>query len=235
MSKDFEIPKDWSFDVVGVAKHFDDHVRHQLPWYDLVTRGVAHFAKHYATQGGSVWDVGSSTGNVVRAMNDAIPEARGVRYFSIEKSPYMANAWRGPGELFIMDAREVAWREHAPIDFAAFFLVLMFIPPVERVELLSAVYDALRPGGAIVVVDRTIAARGYAASVIWRLTLAEKIAAGATWDDVIAKELSLAGVQRPIDPMVIEQFNAIEWFRFGDFAAWVIEKPEFMPDRGWSS
>jgi tRNA (cmo5U34)-methyltransferase len=55
-----------------------------------------------------------------------------------------------------------------------------------------------------------------------RLTLAGKISAGASPSDVIAKELSLAGSQRPLAASEIPA-TAIEIFRFGEFAGWLIE------------
>ena len=54
-----------------------------------------------------------------------------------------------------------------------------------------------------------------------RLALAGKIENGANARDVIDKELSLSGVQRPLDPA--ELGDAVEFFRFGDFAGWIIE------------
>ena len=60
--------------------------------------------------------------------------------------------------------------------------------------------------------------------MFYRLTLAGKRAAGVTPDDIVEKELSLSGVQRPITEAQLagEFYN---WFRFGDFAGWLIEKP----------
>ena len=54
-----------------------------------------------------------------------------------------------------------------------------------------------------------------------RLALAGKLSAGVEADEIIAKELSLGGIQRPIDPEILG--DAVEWFRFGDFAGWIIE------------
>ncbi|WP_321900045.1 hypothetical protein, partial [Paraburkholderia heleia] len=47
------------------------HVHEQLPWYDLATETVVHFARHYIPNGGRVYDIGCATGNVGRARADA--------------------------------------------------------------------------------------------------------------------------------------------------------------------
>ena len=51
--------------------------------------------------------------------------------------------------------------------------------------------------------------------------LAGKVAAGVNAREVLAKELSLAGVQRPLAQHELP--GAVEIFRFGDFAGWIIE------------
>ena len=43
-----------------------------------------------------------------------------------------------------------------------------------------------------------------------------------TPDEIIAKELSLAGVQRPLSEEELPGFTPV--FRFGDFAGWLYEK-----------
>jgi tRNA (cmo5U34)-methyltransferase len=76
-------------------------------------------------------------------------------------------------------------------------------------------------------VDKIAAPSGYIGTVMRRLTLAGKVAAGATPEDVIAKELSLSGVQRPIESNLIQSVapSAFQFFAFGEFAGWLIEAP----------
>lgn len=84
-------------------------------------------------------------------------------------------------------------------DDAVCFLVLMFLPIGKRHELVR------------------------------RLCGLIKVAQGAKSDDIIQKELSLGGVQRPLPINFMESVvenKAVEVFRFGEFAGWVIEKPE---------
>lgn len=46
-----DIPDIWTFKSDEVAKNFDNHVREQLPFYDLALSVTAHIAKHYTTTG----------------------------------------------------------------------------------------------------------------------------------------------------------------------------------------
>jgi tRNA (cmo5U34)-methyltransferase len=211
---------DWTFDSPAVAANFPAHVREQLPWYDLATDAVAQIGRHYIGRGGLVYDIGAATGNIGNALATTI-EARDARLVAIEASADMAAAYAGPGRVEVGDAITYRWE---PCDFAVCFLTLMFVRPDHVGGLLDGVTDALVPGGALVVVERTTPPQGYASLVLSRMTLAAKRAAGVPADRIIDKELSLSGVQRPVDPQLLASRGAVEWFRFGDFAGYLIEK-----------
>lgn len=216
----FAIPANWTFRDQAVAAGFETHVREQLPWYDLATGAVAHVARHYIPTGGLVYDLGASTGNIGRAIAETLA-ARGAMLISIEASAEMSVRYAGPqkSNLKTADARSF---DFEPFDLAVLFLTLMFIPVADRQSLLWRLAAACRPGGAIIVFDKAEATRGYAATVIWRLALAGKVASGVPAEDIVAKELSLGGVQRPLDPALLGD-KAVEFFRFGEFAGWLIE------------
>lgn len=214
-----EIPREWTFENTDVASGFDRHVREQLPWYDLVTGAVAHIARHYIPKGGLVYDIGASTGNIGRSIEETITE-RKAKLIGIESSAEMCALYKAPGELVQIDALDYRFQ---PYDLAICYLVLMFLPIGKRQEFIDYLKSLIKPGGALLIVDKCEAATGYEATVFWRLTLAGKIAAGVDAKSVIEKELSLSGVQRPLDPAMLGA-DAVQWFRFGDFAGWIVTK-----------
>jgi tRNA (cmo5U34)-methyltransferase len=214
-----DIPREWTFENTKVASGFDRHVREQLPWYDLVTGAVAHIARHYIPRNGLVYDIGASTGNIGQAIEETIIE-RKAKLVGIEASAEMCARYKAPGELVQIDALDYRFQ---PYDLAICYLVLMFLPVGKRQEFIDYLKSLIKPGGALLIVDKCEAATGYEATVFWRLTLAGKIAAGVDAQSVIAKELSLSGVQRPLDPAMLGD-DAVQWFRFGDFAGWIVTK-----------
>jgi tRNA (cmo5U34)-methyltransferase len=216
----FAIPQEWTFDSLTVADNFERHVREQLPWYGLATNAIAHVARHYIPQGGLIYDLGAATGNIGRALEETI-DARRAELISIEASEEMAQRYTGPQRenLAIDNVAGFAYRH---FDLAVAFLTIMFVPITKRPLLIEALRDKCRPGGAIIIFDKTEAIGGYAGTVLWRLALAGKLASGVSAEDIVAKELSLGGVQRPIRPELLGH-NAIEFFRFGEFAGWLIE------------
>ena len=96
------------------------------------------------------------------------------------------------------------------------------MPPNIRGKFLDKFVKALQPGGAIVMVERMQAGSGYTSTVSARLTLSNKLKAGVSPNDIVSKELSLSGVQRPLDSKELPE-GAVEFFRLGDFAGWIIE------------
>lgn len=212
-------PGAWTFKTDGVAEGFDLHVRQQLPWYDFVTNAIVQIGRHYIGDRGLVYDIGASTGNVGRALEPVLL-ARRAELVAIEESEAMAKLYRGPGNLCIARAQDYDY-EH--FDLAVSMLALMFNRPDEVSPLVEKLVSRIRPGGALIMVERMLPPDGYLSIVSSRLTLEAKRSAGADAEEIISKELSLAGVQRPIDRRLFEYHGAIEWFRYGDFAGWVIE------------
>lgn len=219
-----QIPNDWTFKNVEVAKGFDAHVKATLPWYELATGAVAHVARHYLQNNGLIYDIGASTGNIGRALADVI-ETRKARLIAIDDSEAMAEKYDAPGKLIVTDAMTYEYEE---FDVAICMLVMMFLPPVRRKIWLQDLCKKMKPGGVIILLDKSEGPPGYLSTVMHRLTIAGKVSTGIKSDEIIAKELSLSGVQRPIPYNFVRYAvsDAHEFFRFGDFAGWVITRPE---------
>lgn len=213
------IPERWSFETAEVAAGFDRHVREQLPWYSLATDATAQIVRHYLPERGLVYDLGCSTGNIGRAIEATLDE-RSATLVPVDTSAAMRERYAGPqaGRFLVADA---ATMELEPFDVAVCFLVMQFMAVPARAAFVARLRSRLRHGGVVVVLDRERPPGGYVSMVTSRLVLAAKLAAGADPRSILLKELSLGGVQRPLDPA--ELAPATEWFRFGDFVGWVIE------------
>lgn len=217
---DMPKPGEWSFQPAEVAQAFDAHVREQLPWYGLATGLVAHLARHYLPEGGVVIDVGCSTGNIGRALAPII-SARYGRIVAFDPSAEMLNRYVGPGTPIISTAEDFDFAREGP-DVIVAFLALMFVAPAHRARVLARMKTALRPGGALIVFDKLEPSPGYLGAACMRIAMHAKREAGAPADEIVAKELSLAGVQRPLAPKEIAGLAPV--FRFGDFFGGVFER-----------
>lgn len=219
-----QIPTDWTFKDKNVADEFDYHVRQQLPWYELATGLVSHCVRHYLPENGLIYDIGCSTGNLELSLEDIL-EKRNATLIPIDNSPEMVSLYRGKREVVVADAQSYPFEM---FDVGVCFLVLMFLSVEERAALLDKLYRRIKKGGCLILFEKTIADSGYLSTVLHRATIAGKVASGANSDEIIAKELSLGGVQRPLAKNFLRNKipEAIEIFRFGEFVGWIIERPE---------
>jgi tRNA (cmo5U34)-methyltransferase len=209
--------KDFTFSGDMTGENFTSHVNEQLPFYQLATDATAMIVRNYLPKNGLVYDIGASTGNISKAI-EPFAKSRNATIISIEESEAMAKTWKGYGQLYATEANTFDYKKY---DVAVCFLVLMFMSLEQRKQLITTLKERLNAGGAIIIIDKLLVDGGYFGTVMRRLTFDWKLKNGATPEQIINKELSLSGVQRP---MIIDELpNAKEFFRFGEFVGWVIE------------
>ena len=216
--------KSWTFETTEIASTFDDHVREQLPWYDMVTDAVCYIVRNYLTDQNTVVDVGASTGNLINKLMPLLLERKAYAV-ALEKSPTMVDVLKRRFEnhhnvsILQEDVRS-SGTEQAQVFVV--FLTMMFIPVHERQRVIDRLRANLLKGGVLVVVDKVCDHGGYFATVLKRLGMHWKIQQGAELGEVTTKEMSLAGVQIPFDPSMLGA-DAKQFFRMGEFAGWVVE------------
>ena len=132
----------------------------------MATESVALIARHYIPRRGLVYDLGASTGNVGRVLASTLHE-REARLVALDECRDMVAAYRGPGRAITAD---VARYPYKAFDVGIAFLTLMFLPVPERRRLLVTLRGKVKPGGAIIVVDKEESPGGYPATVLSRLT-----------------------------------------------------------------
>jgi len=217
--------KSWTFDSKEIAETFDNHVREQLPWYELVTEAVTYITRNYLPHRGVVVDIGASTGNMVHKIAPLVSERLG-EIIAIEKSASMCDVLRNKyakkNDWIHVKEMDITKTIMPKGDVYIMFLTMMFIPVEHRKALINSMRVNCKRGGVIVVVDKVCDHQGYFSTVLKRLTMHFKLQQGAKPEDVLTKEMSLAGIQIPIDPAILGD-EAKQFFRMGEFAGWVIE------------
>ena len=217
MDKNIDIPKHWSFSGDNVAQGFDAHVKNELPWYDLATWAIGTIGSHFIPDGGLIYDIGASTGNIGRILATTI-EDRKAHLIALDNQKSMEKAYSGGGEFVLTNALDYEFKN---FDFATLFLTMMFMPISKRAEWLKGLRGKLNKGGCIVVFDKCEPTEGFLSTALYRMTLDAKVNAGVSYEDIVNKELSLKGVQRPLMPDELPP-DSEEIFRFGHFAGWCI-------------
>jgi len=219
-----EIPNNWTFKNTSIANNFEKHVREQLPWYDLVTNAISHIIKNYIPENGILYDIGASTGNISKSIKD-IADNRNLKIINIEESNEMLKKFNGIGEILNKNALDIKYKN---FDVCVMMLTLMFFPVEKRKQFLINLCNKVKIGGCIILVDKVSIESSYLSTVLSRLTIVGKVSTGTSYEDIVKKELSLSGVQRPLPYNFLDSIplKYTQFFKFGEFSGWIIERNE---------
>jgi len=167
-----------------------------------------------------VYDIGCSTGNMTLALKDLINE-RNAKIIALDESDEMCEAYKfNTKHCYEVQSCDAMQHQYQSFDVAILMLTTMFFPVIGQEAFIERLYQKMNKGGAIIVVDKVCDEEGYFSTVMKRLTMYWKLKNGAKPEDILNKELSLSGIQRPIKMPL----NAKQFFQLGEFKGWVIEK-----------
>jgi tRNA (cmo5U34)-methyltransferase len=146
-----------------VAAVFDDMVERSVPGYETIQLLVSDLALRL-NPNGVIYDLGCSTGTTLnciakRAVTD------GMQLIGFDQSEDMVDQCRE--KLRHLTERHVISIATKDIIREALFsqgepgvvilcLVLQFVRPMQRAKLVQKIYDGLKPGGALLMVEKTI-------------------------------------------------------------------------------
>lgn len=189
----------WSF-AGPVADHFDTHVARSVPQYAAGHQVITALSGHFLPPGGTLYDVGCSTGTLLAAL-DRAHRGRDVQLVGVDVEPDMVRASRrrftdrADVDIVQADARTLEWR---PADVIVAHYCVQFAPIADRPALLAAMHQALRPGGALLWFEKTLAPSPLLQDVAGQAYADHKLSEGYDPGEVLAKARSLRGVLTPL-------------------------------------
>lgn len=151
---------DFQFDN-RVAIVFDDMVSRSVPFYGEMQRMTGELAARYAQPGTAVVDLGCSTGTTILVMDQTV--SADVRFLGIDDSAEMITKCREkldtvhlrhPVELAVADLTVEVPVKNASV--VTMVLVLQFIRPVHRQEILNRIFDGMVPGGVFIIFEKIL-------------------------------------------------------------------------------
>lgn len=187
----------WSF-ASPVAEAFDDHARRSIPGYLETHALVAELAAHFIRTG-TVIDVGTATGTVLATLAERHPD---TPMLGVEVEPDMVTLAAGRltphPQIRVVQADATSYPyPPAGADLVVCHYTAHFIPPAARTRLLEALHGALRPGGALLLFDKTLAPTPRAQDIASQAYAGWKAARGFTADEITAKSRALRAVLSP--------------------------------------
>ena len=151
---DFEFNKK----VAGV---FDDMVSRSVPFYEEMQRMTSELAAQYATENSYIYDLGCSTGTTMLLMDKTVKE--NISFVGIDDSEEMIIKCQQKLDNFNLNRKielSVAdLTENVPIKNASvvtMVLVLQFIRPIHRKEIIKKIYEGINPGGVFIIIEKIL-------------------------------------------------------------------------------
>lgn len=149
---------DWTFDE-RVAEVFPDMIKRSVPGYSIIIPMIGLLAERFVTPASQVFDLGCSLGAATLSARKHIPHddcliiAVDNSTAMVERCRRHIEAFRSPIPVNIVQANI----QDIPIHNASLVILnftLQFIPPKERLALLSKIYSGLLPGGALILSEK---------------------------------------------------------------------------------
>ena len=245
-SRDTVEPKgSWVFDS-EVALSFDDMLERSIPQYSVMRDAVTGLGCRFmdAVDGrATVIDLGCSRGAALAPFVERYGQTG--RFYGVEVSEPMLDEARslftkpikqGTVRLERLDLRtewvDIDASEDYPNQLTLCVLTLQFIPMEHRQRLLTNAFDAMRSGGAFLLVEKVLGSSSSMDRLFVDAYYQSKRNHGYSQGSIDRKRLSLEGVLVPVTAQWNEEllrqagFHQVDCFwRWMNFAGWVAVKP----------
>ena len=227
----------WAFDP-AVTACFDDMLARSIPDYATMRALTFDLGSRFVQRGTDVIDLGASRGVALQPFVDGFGSLN--RFIAVEESGPMLDACR---ERFagMIDAGVVQVREHDLAEglprllrpsLTLAVLTQMFVPPECRQRLVADVYRSTVPGGAFILVEKTLGVSADLDHLLVETYYDLKRTNGYTEEQIQSKRKSLRGVLMPLTAeaneamLRAEGFQVQPFWRALNFAGWVAVKPK---------
>lgn len=238
--RDHTLPEGkWTFDQ-GVAGVFDEMLERSIPSYETMRGLVFELGCSFVRRGdlATIVDLGASAGDAIAPFVEKYGAT--ARYELVEISdPFLEklrDRFAGFLEAGRLAVRKVDLRtDYPPVAGASLvlsILTLQFTPIEYRAAILRRIFESLRPGGALILVEKVLGSDAALDALFVDRYLALKARNGYSREEIDRKRLSLEGVLVPVSAdwnvELLERagFRSIDsFFRHLNFAGWIAVKP----------
>jgi tRNA (cmo5U34)-methyltransferase len=218
----------WVFDE-KVAPHFDEHVRKSVPDYDRIQDLAASFGDWFLQDGGTVIDLGASTGETLLRIQSRNPK-KDIKVIGYDNSRAMIQQAKAKGvDVHFCDLSMLT--QISGHDYGVSLYTLQFLRPGAKQTVLSVCYDSLKRGGGFFVVEKVLGSipefQDMTQSLYWDM----KLENGLSPQEVLNKSAALRGQMFPQTVAENEAlFRRVGFVRYElvyrhlQFAGWLLMK-----------
>lgn len=231
---------DFAFDA-KVAAVFPDMISRSIPGYATIVDTIGRLAHRYVQANTKVYDLGCSWGAASLAIKQHCQQP-GVSIVAVDNSAAMVercqsyvDAYRGDIPVQVICA-DIAALEFAPCSMVVLNFTLQFIAPEQRQQIITNIYQALVPGGMLVISEKVTHHDSVADELLIDLYHEFKRNNGYSDLEISQKRAALENVMRLNTPeehisrLHSAGFSHVqEWFRCFNFTSWVAIKAPSEP------
>lgn len=190
---------DWTFQG-NVADTFVDHVRQSVPLYDQGHELVCAVSDYFVHDDSLCYEIGVSTGQLIRKLAEHHPGKPGVRWIGIDPvDPMIAKARShcdGIANIELTTADALTY-DFEKTDLVVAYYCIQFIQPRHRQDLFNRIYERLNWGGALVMFEKVRGPDARFQDMLVALYNDFKAGNGFSPDEILNKTSSLKGVLEP--------------------------------------
>ncbi|MBD8604877.1 MULTISPECIES: carboxy-S-adenosyl-L-methionine synthase CmoA [unclassified Pseudomonas] len=220
-----------------VVRVFPDMIKRSVPGYPTIVENIGVLAAQFAQPNTTLYDLGSSLGAVTQALRRHV-RAEGCQVIAIDNSQAMVERCRE-----YLNAQNSMFQELLPVDVIegdilalgfkpasviALNFTLQFIPPAQRLELLTRIHQALVPGGALILSEKLRFEDDQQHDLLTDLHIAFKRANGYSDLEIAQKRSAIENVMKPDsleenrDRLLAAGFSkVVPWFQCLNFASMI--------------
>lgn len=189
----------WTFSG-DVHTVFDDHVSKSVPLYAESHEVGIQLSDFFIHEGAVVYDIGCSTGTLLRKLATYHAGKKNVRFVGIDPVPAMVEHARAKSkdfeniEFIVGDAVNFDFQKS---DLILSYYTLQFILPKYRQEVFDKIFSALNWGGGLVLFEKMRFPDARFQDITVQLYHEYKLTNGYSPSDILGKSRSLKGILEP--------------------------------------
>lgn len=226
----------FSFDERVVAC-FPDMIRRSVPGYGQILGMLGLIAQRHLRHGAHVYDLGCSLGAVGLALAGGLPP-KAFRLTGVDLSPAMVARARETLKSECPDHRieiiegDIRHLDYRPSGMIVLNFTLQFLAPTDRDAVIAKLYQALEPGGVLVLSEKIVAEDEQDNAWLVERYHDFKRANGYSDMEISQKRDALENVLIP-DTLAAHQARLARagfprsqvWFQYLNFASLIAHKP----------
>lgn len=193
----FLAESNWSFGG-SMAQNFDPHIQKSVPLYDIGHQLVIKLAESFLTDASVCYELGCSTGALSAKLWTHF-QKNSIQLTGIDQEADMIKIAKSQYQelpIQFIESDITQFKFNACQLVVAYYTV-QFIHPNNRLNLINRIYEALRPGSAFIMFEKTRTPYPAIQNIISSLYTQYKLHQGYTMDEIIAKNHALTGVLQP--------------------------------------